>query len=282
MKERDQYLKEFGYVFAPTAEENVITGEIRRQVGQAMAFDPGTERIISRAISQNPQINTNLPRLIVGVGVGLELDFIPKGVSVIGVDNHEGLLTEASKRAERLGYKFTPLKTDAMHLDDRIQVGSLGAIHARLLFQHNPEDFVPNALNTYREKLAPCGFVYAMDLDASTWRMEPECWGFTNIMQAIDTMYERGGRDRNIGNKLAVLLEETGFEIYESDIYEIPDPTKKLHLSTLEGMGKGVVYSNIISPDEFQMNFEEVVKATPEATVHNPTVYQYIASPTHL
>jgi hypothetical protein len=295
MKDRKEYIGEFGYIFAPNKDQDVLANEIRRQVGQAMAFDPGTERVLSQAFSEHPCLLNNSPWLITGIGVGLELDFVPKGVSQIdGVDTNGRLLEVASERARRLGLadKFNPIVANATDLVEKIGHRRYGAISNRLFFQHNPSEVIPSMLENYRNMLLTTGdtspsspgqvnsFLYLMDLDGSTWQMKPSCDAFTTIMEAVDTLYQMGGRDRFIGKRLEGLLGEAGYEILIKDRYFIPDPTRELHLKTLEGMGRGVVAAGIMSPDDFHANFDAVRKATPQAEeIQNPEVYQYIATP---
>lgn len=54
--------------------------------------------------------------LIVGCGTGLDLDFVPRGVVVTGLDIAPGMLARARTRAARLGHAATLLDADARAL----------------------------------------------------------------------------------------------------------------------------------------------------------------------
>lgn len=54
--------------------------------------------------------------LIVGCGTGLDLDFIPREVTIVGIDVAPGMLNRARRRARRLGHAADLRRGDAREL----------------------------------------------------------------------------------------------------------------------------------------------------------------------
>lgn len=80
--------------------------------------------------------------LLVGCGTGLDLDFIPAGVAVTGLDLTPGMLARAEQRARRLGLGGTFVVGDARSLPFASASFDVVILHLILAVAPDPERIV--------------------------------------------------------------------------------------------------------------------------------------------
>lgn len=97
--------------------------------------------------------------LFVGCGTGLDLDFVPRGVSVTGLDVTPGMLSRAERRARRLGLGGEFVLGDARYLPFADASFDVVILHLILAVAPQPETIAKEASRV----LVPGGRVSIFD-----------------------------------------------------------------------------------------------------------------------
>lgn len=136
-------------LYAPIYDQlaRVFTATRRRAI-EALALQP-RERV-----------------LIVGCGTGLDLDFIPRGVTIAGIDVAPGMLNRARRRAQRLGHEADLRLGDARSLPWADRSFDAVVLHFILAVAPEPERIARESARVLR----PGGRVSVLDKFVSPGR----------------------------------------------------------------------------------------------------------------
>lgn len=160
----------------------------------------------------------------IGCGPGLVLvelaDVVGPSGSVVGIDRGAAEVGTALQLISDQGLPNASAR-QAVAWDTGIDEGSIDVVNLRHVLAHNTAEHQRRILAHALDLLRPGGSLYAVDVDLSTFRVDPpsevvEEMGSRYIAHLVDT-----GRDPAVGPKLGSLASSVGF----SDVQRFADVT---------------------------------------------------------
>jgi SAM-dependent methyltransferase len=150
-------------------------------------------------------------------------------------------------------------------------------VYARFLLSHlnAPEA----AIDGFRERLAPGGWLVVEDIDISGHLAWPPLAAFQRYCHWLGQAMRDGGGDPEIGKRLPALLARAGFDVVQVRIVQpvaLQGETKRLAALTTEGIGDTLCTHGFATPDEVRAAVAELeaYAADPLTLIGTPRVFQ--------
>jgi ubiquinone/menaquinone biosynthesis C-methylase UbiE len=232
-------------------------------------------RALLRAV--NPQLGSAW--LDVGCGGGdVSVDLAhrvgPQG-RVVGLDIDAVKLAMARAEAAARGLKQIDYRQgDARH---GLPAEPFDGLYARFLLSHLPD--APGVLRGFHGQLRPGGWLVLEDIDASghvAWPPHPAIDCYRRWL--VETLRLRGG-DANIGQRLAVLLQQAGFDAVQVRVVQpvaLQGEAKQLAAATIAAMTESICELGLATQAEVQTAVQTLQNLAddPHTLMGTPRVFQ--------
>jgi SAM-dependent methyltransferase len=183
-----------------------------------------------------------------------------------------------------VGVDFDPVKLDIARTEARLQgfdqiefvrgdacqglpARHFDGVYARFLLSHL--DAPKDALDAFRERLSPAGWLVVEDIDSSGHVAWPSSPSIQRYLHWYSASVRRSGGDPDIGERLPALLLRTGFDAVQVRIVQpvaLQGEAKQLAAVTIEAMTEAICADGLATPDEVR-----AVVAELEQFANNPT-----------
>jgi SAM-dependent methyltransferase len=194
---------------------------------------------------------------------------------VVGVDIDAGKLDIARTEARQQGLAQIEFREGDAH--QGLPARRFDGVYARFLLSHlsAPEA----ALDAFRERLAPGGWLAVEDLDVSGHMAWPPTPSFRRYCHWYAQAVRHGGGDPEIGKRLPALLARAGFDAVQMRIVQpvaLQGEAKHLAALTTEGIADTLYAHGLATPDEVRCAIIELERfaADPFTLIGTPRVFQ--------
>ncbi len=168
---------------------------------------------------------------------------------VTGIDLDEEKLAWARADAEAHG--LSNVHFEATDVAKTWPGKDADLVYARFILTHlrEPQALLAQAMTA----LKPGGMILVEDIDISGHFSYPDCAAFRTYFESYIALSQRRGGDPLIGRRLALLLEDAGFDSAQATVvqpFSRQGGAKDVALLTLDAIGDGLLAEKVLAADE--------------------------------